>query len=349
MARNPQRPPFPAGSKPGPPYAKGDPRAKEFGRQGGAAFAKRGGPKYEGILDDLAPLTIGDWMTRLKLTEPSWDNWRLVGQILDGIPLSTEQMIVYAILTGGRTTIPVKELLRSLWAIIGRGAGKTTFFDVCAVQAAVQRYNLKTPAHILFLAFVRDQASIGYELVKEWFEKDPDLAQLVKSSRRDKLVLYHNVVLQTIQSSWRTVRGYSVACAVADESAFWWTDDGDRNPDKEVFRALIPALGKVAGSRLFCPTTPFGRQGQAFAMHEKHFGQDESDVLVIKAPTLVMNSGYDRTVISAMELDDPENAASEFDVMWRADKEGFVRLEVLQAATAEGCAERPPSWELAVA
>lgn len=326
-----------------PPYEKGDPRAKEYGSMGGRSSRI---PKYEAALNRLSPLTIGDWMTKLGLTEPSWDAWRLVGKVLDGIPLDAAELALYSQLTGGRQTVPDKALLRQCWSIIGRGAGKSTFFSVVAVQAAVQRYSLKTPAHVLFLAFVRDQASIGYELVKEWFAKDEDLQQLVKSSRRDRLTLHHNVVLQTIQSSWRVVRGYSVACAVADESAFWWTDEGDRNPDKEVFRALLPALGKVPGSRLLCPTTPFGRQGQAWAMHEKHFGQDDSNVLVFQAPTLVMNSGYDRTVIAAMETDDPENAASEFDVQWRADKEGFVRLEVLQAATAVGCFERPPQWEL---
>lgn len=319
--------------------------ARERGSKGGSA--PRRAPKYEHILDRLAPLTIGEWMTRLDLTEPSWDKWRLVGKILDGLPLSAAELELYGQLTGGRQSVPAPELLRQCWAIIGRGAGKTTFFSVVAVQAAVQRYTLKVPAHVLFLAFVLGQASIGFELVKEWFVKDAELRQLIKSSRRDRLTLHNNVMLQTIQSSWRVVRGYSVACAVADESAFWRTDDDERNPDKEVFRALLPALGKVPGSRLFCPTTPFGRQGQAWAMHEKHFGADDSNVLVFQAPTLLMNTGYDRTVIEAMEQDDPENAASEFDVQWRSDREGFARLEVLEAATVVGCTERPPEWERA--
>ncbi len=330
-----------------PPYGKGDPRAKAYGLRGGIASTKKSAGA-EGILDALAPLSIGQWMDRFDLKEPSWDAWRVVGKILDGLPLNSEEMILYASITGGRTTVPDKALLRQCWSLIGRGGGKTTFFSVVATQAAVQRYKLKTPAYVLFLSFGKDQAAISYELVKEWFEKDDDLRQLVTSSRRDRMSLHHNVQLQTIQSSWRTVRGYSVACALADESAFWWTDSDDKNPDKEVFRALLPALGKVPGSRLLCPTTPFGRQGQAWEVHEKHFGQDDSDILVIKAPTLVMNSGFDRTVISAMEHDDPENAASEFDVMWRADKENFVRLEVLQAATADGCSERLPQFNLVV-
>lgn len=330
-----------------PPFAPGDPQAAEFGRLGGKAPKRT--PKYQPVLDRLAPLTIADWMTRFGLVEPSWDNWRIVGKILDGLPLTGAERAIYATLSGGRTNVPDKSKLRQLWALIGRGGGKTTFLTVAAVQAAVQTYRLKVPAHILFLAFVRDQASIAFDLARAWFATDSDLKQLVTSSRRERLMLHHNVILQTITSSWRAVRGFSVACALADESSVWWTDDGDRNPDKEIFRALLPALGKVPGSRLLCPTTPFGRQGQAFEMHEQHFGQDDSDVLVLKAPTLLMHPGYDKSVIAAMETDDPENAASEFDVQWRSDREGFVRLEVLEACTEVGVHERPPVWEVKVA
>jgi hypothetical protein len=324
-----------------PPFAKGDPRAKVYGSLGGRSARV---PKVQQVLAALAPLTIGDWMTRFDMTTPSWETWRIVGKILDGLPLTAAERETYRTISGGRTTVPDKSKLRVLWQLFGRGSGKSTFDAVPAVQAAVQQYTLKIPATILFCAFVRDQASIAFDLVRDWFAKDDDLKQLVQSSTRDRLVLHHNVVLRTIQSSWRSVRGYACPLVLADESSVWWTEAEARNPDTEVFRALLPALGKVAGSRLLCPTTPFGRQGQAFEAYQTHYGADDSDVLVLQAPTLVMNPSFDRSVIAAMERDDPENAASEFDVQWRGDREGFVRLEVLEAATAHGVSERAPVW-----
>ena len=114
-----------------------------------------------------------------------------------------------------------------------------------------------------------------------------------------------------------------------------------------MFRALLPALGKCLGSRLLAPTTPFGRQGAAFEAYEKHFGVDDSDTLVLRASTVVMNPSFDTSVIAAMERDDPTNAASEFGVEFRSDREGYVRLEVLEACTAAGVYERPPVWERA--
>ena len=326
------------------PYAKGDPEAVAAGRLGGRTSRV---PKNERALAELAPLSIGEWMTRLGLVEDSWSTWRLVGKILDGRPLTEAELETYRTISGGRQTVPEKAKLRVCWQLCGRGSGKSTFDAVPAVQAACQTYTMKIPATVLFCAFAKDQASICFELVREWFQKDPDLKQLVQSSTRDKLVLHHNVVLRTITSSYRAVRGYGCPLVVADESAVWWTEAESRNPDLEVFRALLPALGKVPGSRLLCPTTPFGRQGAAFEAYEKHYGVDDSDVLVLKAPTVVMNPSFDATVIAAMERDDPTNAASEFGVEFRSDREGYVRLEVLEACTAAGVYERAPVWEAA--
>src|SRR6266566_3864379 len=264
------------------PFERGDPEAAAQGRKGGMA---RRVPKYERVLAELAPLTIGDWMTRFQLTEPSWNTWRIIGKILDGLPLMDAERETYRTISGGRTSVPEKAKLRVCWQLFGRGSGKSTFDSVPAVQAAMQTYALKIPATILFCAFAKDQASICFELVRDWFEKDPDLKQLVASSTRDKLVLHHNVVLRTITSSYRAVRGYACPLVVADESSVWWTESEARNPDKEVFRALIPSLGKCLGSRLLCPTTPFGRQGAAFEAFETHFGADDSDTLVLRAPT----------------------------------------------------------------
>ena len=51
-----------------------------------------------------------------------------------------------------------------------------------------------------------------------------------------------------------------VAC-LADEIAFWTTDEGGANPDHEVLNAVRPAMATVPGSMLLCASSPYARRG----------------------------------------------------------------------------------------
>ena len=57
---------------------------------------------------------------------------------------------------------------------------------------------------------------------------------------------------------------------------------------------------------------------------------------------------YERDAYQARLRAHPEHRyGMRFDVQWRADREGFIRLEVVDAATDAGVGERPPVWEAA--
>src|SRR2546422_847346 len=79
----------------------GDPRAVELGRVGGKASGESrrrkaaSDPLTRGLLGHLLGLSTGDWMTRLGLVEPSWGTWRIVGKVLDGLPLSDAETVTY--------------------------------------------------------------------------------------------------------------------------------------------------------------------------------------------------------------------------------------------------------------
>jgi hypothetical protein len=65
-------------------------------------------------------------------------------------------------------------------------------------------------------------------------------------------------------------------------------------------------------------------------------------VLVINGPSLKVNPTLDAKEIALDEAEDPEHAAAEWHGQWRADKEGYVRVETLDAVTTQGVTERPP-------
>jgi hypothetical protein len=329
-----------------PPFKVGDPRARELGRLGGkvAAEVRRrqqaSDPYVRGLLGHLLAHTTADWLNRFNLTGPSWTTWRIIGKVLDGLPLDAAETATYRQLTG-RSTIPTA--LLELWAVCGRGSGKSTFMAVQAVRAACRGYPVRGVPRVLLMAFVKDQAGIAFEYVQEFVDGDPELRKLVAGRTRSSLTFAHGLRLETISSNWRTVRGYSIAAALCDELAFWWSDETASNPAAEIVRAIKPGLGKCPGARLLVGTSPWTEEGPVYDAVQKHHGRDDAaHVLVLRAPTLTLNPSYDRARIALEEQQDPESAASEYGAAWRTAGGTLVRPEVVDAAIDAGVTERPP-------
>ncbi len=324
----------------------GDPRAVERGRIGGKASAETrrrkaaSDPLTRGLLGSLIGYTTSDWMDRLGLNEPSWVAWRVVGKVLDGLPLAAAETETYRQLTG-RTTVPSD--LRELWCLAGRGSGKTSFMAVQAIRAACRGYAVRGIARVLLLAFVKDQANIGFEFITEFMDGDAELRRLIAHRTRTSLTLAHGVRLETIASNWRVVRGYAVAAALCDEAAMWWSEDTDANPAQEIIRALRPGLGKCPGSRLLVATSPWTEEGIVFDTVQRHHGQDDgAHILVVRAATTVLNPAYDAATIAIAEQEDAESAASEYGAAWRVAGGTLVRPESYDACVDAGVMERVP-------
>jgi hypothetical protein len=316
------------------------------GRSGAATQRARAAadPFTRGLLGDLLTLTTSGWMDRFDLTGDSWAGWRVIGKVLDGLPLSAQEHALYATLTG-RSAVPSD--LRELWCLAGRGSGKTTFMAVQAVKAACRGYPIRGIPRVLLLAFVVAQAGVAFEFVTEFFDHDAELKRLIASRDRTSLTLAHGVRIQTIVSSWRQVRGYSVAAALCDEAAMWWNEDIAANPASEIVRALRPGLGKVPGARLLVATSPWTEEGVVYDTVQKHFAQDASaHILVVRAPTLALNPAFDAATIAIAEGEDPESAASEYGAAWRVAGGTLVKPERYDACVAKGVTERAPESPL---
>src|SRR5207249_4316490 len=149
----------------GPPFKRGDPRAAEYARLGGKVRQEdrraqaAADPLTKGLLGQLLTHDTGAWMDRFGLTGPSWATWRIIGKVLDGLPLFEEELATYRQITGRGTT---PSDLRELWAIAGRGSGKTTFMAVQAIKAACRGYPVRGIPRVLLLAFVKEQAGIAF-------------------------------------------------------------------------------------------------------------------------------------------------------------------------------------------
>jgi len=329
------------------PFRAGDPATVEAARRGGKVAAEQrrlkaaADPLTRGLLGELLTYTTDQWMDRLDLTGPSWESWRVLGRVLDGLPLGAAELAVYTQLTG-RTTVPTD--LRELWCLAGRGPGKTTFEAAQALKAACRGYTgVRGLPRVLLLGFVQAQAEIAFQYVTEFVAGDRELRKLVTRQTRDSVEFAHGVRLQTITSNYRALRGYSVAAALCDEIAYWWSDLTDSNPDVEVIRSLRPALAKVPGSRLLAASTPFTEEGVLYDVHQRHYANDASaTILVVKAPTTVLNPAFDAAAIAVARQEDPESAAAEYDVGWRTAGGTLVTPAAYDACVDAGITERDP-------
>lgn len=73
--------------------------------------------------------------------------------------------------------------------------------------------------------------------------------------------------------------GRTILAAIFDEVAFW-QDESSANPDKEIHRAVMPALAASNGP-LIAISTPYRKVGLLHERHKAFFGTDDPDILVM--------------------------------------------------------------------
>ena len=115
----------------------------------------------------------------------------------------------------------------------------------------------------------------------------PVLAKRVVNDTADSIELAGDAVIEVITAS-NAVRGYTVAGCCCDELAFWPTEDS-ATPDQAIIEAIRPAMLTIPNSLLICASSPYARRGALWDSYRKHYGKDDAQVLVWRAPTLTMN------------------------------------------------------------
>jgi hypothetical protein len=131
----------------------------------------------------------------------------------------------------------------------------------------------------------------------------------------------------------------------ADEAAFWPADEWSSNPDVEILNAVRPGLATTQGP-LIIASSPYGRKGVLFESFKRHHGPDGDPlILVAQAASRELNPSLSQSVVDRALERDPVSARAEYLAEFRADIEGFVRFEIVQAclgdyfeaAPASGC------------
>jgi len=289
------------------------------------------------------PDLFGDWFSG-----ETWANWRVLDKAIFGEPLNDEELAIFKSLTGREK--PLERAAKELWLIIGRRGGKDVKSASLAVYLAtfgVEIYGWKQRlvrgerGVVQLLAVDRDQAQIAFRYISGFFEK-PIFAKMVTRKTADTIELSNGFAIEVTTSDQRRLRGRTVVAAILDEVAFWKSENTN-SPDIDVYRALQPATATMPGAMIIGISSPYARRGLLWQKYSKHYGQ-EGDVLVVQAPTWVMNPnvGRDSDVVADAYDADPEAAIAEYGAQFRSDIESLVSLEVVQACVQSGVRERPP-------
>jgi hypothetical protein len=278
------------------------------------------------------------------LADDSWRGWRILLIAIMGEPLYADERAVFKELTG-RDHAP-GEPAEEFWGVVGRRGGKTRAMAVLASYLAVciDYRAILAPGErglLPIMAASTLQAQQAFNFTAGMFETAPNLKGLVTAQTADTLTLSTGVEIQVRPASYRTIRGITAIGAVADEIAFWRSDDS-ANPDKEILNALRPSLA-TTGGLLAAISSPHAKRGELYATYRRHFGPSgHPRILVAKAASRTLNPSLSQRVVDRAYEEDAVSAAAEYGAEFRGDIEIFITREAVEACVTRDLTVRAP-------
>ena len=295
------------------------------------------------------PATFGKWFAG-----SSWSGWRSVLKGAFAMPMSDKEVEFFRAVADRD---PPRKRVKELWIAAGRGAGKDSIASLIVAHAAALFDRPTKPAGTfakivsalrggeralcMCLAVDRDQAKIVLDYSKFYFDQIPTLRAMLRRETKNGFELSNNVEVAIATNSFRSIRGRGILMCVFDEIAFW-KDEKSLAPDEEIYTAVLPGLARVPGSMLIGISSPYRKAGILYRKFTEHYGRDGDEVLIIKAPSMVMNPTLDRGTVERAIAQDPAKAKAEWLAEFRDDVSDLLPADVIEGATDWGISERAP-------
>ena len=220
----------------------------------------------------------------------SWRAWLVFLRAAYGLELSTDDRVLFHRHTGRSDYRPPLGGWPEVACIVGRQSGKTRIAaTVAAFEAATVAQELDG-TELFGLLIAQDQrASVRtlFRYARAPFERVPMLQQLLATNTAEALGLSNGCTIAAYPARPAAVRGLRARVAVLDELAFYRSSD-NLPIDAEMLRAVRPCLA-TTGGKLFILSSPYAQTGALYDLHRRHFGRDDSPVLVWQASAPEMN------------------------------------------------------------
>ena len=292
--------------------------------------------------------TILDAMDLAGMIGTTWDAWRVFWKAIFALPMNMLELATFQKHTG-RLELPHQPVSEG-WQLIGRRGGKSRNAAVAALYLAIRTdyRTILAPGErgvIPIIAADRKQARQVMNYLKGMIALDAFQEYVIRELTAS-VEFTTGVTIEIATASYRTTRGYTVVGLIADEIAFWRSEDS-AEPDTEVLNALRPGMATVPDALLLALSSPYARKGELHRVATESYGHEDQDILVWNADTLSMHSTPRLARYVEKEFErDPVVAASEFGqdgkVVFRSDVEAFISPEAVIAVTVAGRRELLP-------
>jgi len=123
--------------------------------------------------------------------------------------------------------------------------------------------------------------------------------------------------------TYQSTRGFSIPVGVEDEPAFYRLE-GSANSDAEIQASIRRGMVGFPAPKLVKISTPYLRGGIVYDDFQRAFGQDDPDLLVWRASTLLMNPSLTPERLERERRLDPSRFAREYEAEFAEDVEAFL-------------------------
>ncbi|MBI4179170.1 hypothetical protein HY522_07100 [bacterium] len=264
---------------------------------------------------------------------------------LYGLPLGDEHLHLFRACTGRATYVgtPFSEAT----VIAGARAGKDS-----RIAAPVACYEAVFGGHERHLArgeraviplVAQDQRAtkIAFGYIRDYMTRSSLLASLVEEVLASEIVLANGVTIACFPCTLRSLRGWSIPVGVMDEVAFFRLE-GQADSDVEIQASIRRGMIAFPTTRLIKISTPYMKSGVLYEDFKRGFGQDDPDLLVWRASSLLMNPSLRAERLQREQRLDPLRFAREYEAEFAEDLEAFLPSAWVDHAVITGRHELPP-------
>jgi len=270
------------------------------------------------------------------LAGDSWAAWRIILIAAMGEELTEEERAIFTKLTG-REREPGQRI-EEFAAVVGRRGGKSrSMATFAAYIGGLCKHNLVPGEQgiVLLIAPDQKQAKVTLDYCAAAFEQSPILRQLVINRTQDALELENGITIEVRSASFRRLRGPTYIAVIADEAAFWYSDEFSANTDSEILNAVRPGLATTSGP-LIIASSPYARRGVLWETHRRHYGPNgDKLILVAQGTSRDFNPSLPQSVVDRALERDRAAASAEYLAQFRTDIESFVSHEVVTACIGD--------------
>ncbi|MGH7393261.1 MAG: hypothetical protein ACREM3_27975 [Candidatus Rokuibacteriota bacterium] len=195
-------------------------------------------------------------------------------------------------------------------------------------------------ATVVLVAQDARATKIAFGYIRDYLTRSPLLAPLVADVLASEITLTSGVTVACFPSTIKSLRGWSIPVGVMDELAFFRLE-GSANADTEIQQSIRRGMINFPATKLVKISTAYMRSGVLYEDFKRAFGQRDADLLVWRAPSLLMNPSLRAERLERERRLDPLRFAREYEAEFAEDLEAFLPAAWVDAAVVPGRHELP--------